>query len=644
MRLSFLRGNSKTLWQNNKAFIIFLLRFITILTFVKIIFYYFNYSILFPNENSSVGVYAELKMLKWSILYDFLICFSINIPLLLILQILHFFKVNIKSVFILPFFILVNSIVLVLNIIDIFYYRFHLQRANADLLYVIDHPFQEFFHQGIITIMVIITVLAFLLFIVSKLHFKFYKSFIQGSTSMLTSLVFLCIVPVLVLNRISVSKKMLPSYPLIDLSSKQLPVVQNSAHTFVYSLFRSGQTVFVKKYLTNAVCDSILPIYQKMNNQQDTLHKNVVLFIMESCSYDYFDATSKYKVSMPFFDSIQQISTMYSNAFCYALESNKGISAILGSVPTLTDIPIYHSEYVNLPITTIGTALKQNHYSSFFCIGDDYDNFGFAKCANWLGIDKYYSKEDMGKLNNNPMHTMGMQDEFVLNFFEEKIKEEAEPFFAVNFNISTHYPYDLPASFHQSFSSNYTNPMKAVRYYDNCLHTFFDKAKSQPWYKNTIFIFCADHWMYPDLRNAKINYVNSYRIPIVIFDPSKTEKIIDNSMVSQFDILGTILSVSGYKQPYISYGGNLLDGTSKHQVVFTKRNGSIFQAIDSSYILGYNSTSNTAEYLYNYKTDETLKLNLVDDKSNLKIKEELSLQIRAFLQKASMQYNSIRFK
>ena len=577
--------------------------------------------------------------------YDLLIILLINTALLLLLQISRFVTQKITTWFTLPVFVLINSFAILLNLADIFYFRFHFQRANADLLYVLDHPFTQLFHQNIFIIVAFFAAIAVVLILIWSLHKKLFTSFSNGRHCNLVTVVFLLCIGSAILFKTSFSKLLVPTYPLIDIKSNQLPVVQNSFHTFSYSVFRKSESITEVNYLPTTVCDSIFPIKKLLQaNTKDTVKKNIVLFIMESVPYDFFDSASKFRVDMPFFDSILQHSTFFNNAFCYAHESNKGIVAILAGIPTLSDVPVYHSQFVNMPVTQIGTALKKNNYNSFFCIGDDYDNFGFAKCINWLGIDKYYSKEDIPNYKNLRTHSMGLQDEFVLDFMHRKINETAPPFFAINYNISTHYPYDLPASFTIKFPGNYTEPMKSMRYYDQSLQQFFNAAQEEAWFANTTFIFCSDHWMFPEGVKGEYNAFSGYKIPIIIYDPSANEKKINNQLVSQFDILGTILATAGYKDSIISYGGNLLDSNSATNFVFSKPNSSLYQVANSTYVLGFNIINNKVEYLYNYKKDKLLKENLLPDKNSSATLNQLTTQVKVFIQKAVAHYNAKSIK
>lgn len=645
MKVKYLPASPKTAWQNNAPFVLLLLSLLAILSLLKIIFYNYNYHFIFTGSDEINTWGSKIKLIKWSLLNDTAILLLINAPLLLLLQAARYFPVNISRYIIVPVFVLLNSFVILLNLADIFYFPFHFQRANADLLFVLNHPFKQLFHLNIFIILAFFISIFGIIFLTWKLYGRFFSSFAGGKRCNMISIIFLLGIFLLPFYKNSLSKFLVPAYPLVELNSRQLMIVQNSAHSFAYSLFRSGQELPIRNYMSVAECDALFPIKKTVlpyNN--DSTKKNIVLFIMESVPYDFFDTTSTYKVSMPFFDSLLQKSTFYNNAFCYAHQSNKGIVAILAGIPTFSDIPVYHSSFINMPVTPIGNALKKNNYHSFFCIGDDYDNFGFAKCCNWLGIGNYYSKENIPGYKDLPMHTMGVQDEYVLDFMHNEINQTASPFFAVNYNISTHYPYDLPPGFKNDFPSNYTNPMKSMSYYDQSLQKFFTASKKEPWFSNTVFIFCSDHWLVPDDTKTRFNAISGYRIPIIIYDPAISKKEVNEQLVSQFDVMGTILSIGGYKDSIISYGTSLFEKPAGNKVVFSKANASLYQVTDSAYILGFNISNDKVEFLYNYKKDTALQQNLLTDKTAADKLAWLTLRIKAFIQKGTLQYNRIPFE
>ena len=616
-----------------------------ILSFLKIIFYNYNYHIIFSASDADNTWKDWFQISKWSLAYDFFILILINNTFLVILQLARMIAGKWLSNIILLFFILLNSSVILLNLSDIFYFRFHFQRANADLLYVLNNPFKTLFHMHVLIIAGFFLAIGGALFLNWKLYQRFLNSFQSGKRCRLATVIIILGILLFPFYKKDAEKYMVPTYPLVELNSKQLMVAQNSFHTFVFSVFRSGEEVKLYDYMSTPMCDSIYPI-RKIIPPEGAVsgHKNIVLFIMESVPYDFFDTRSPYKVEMPFFDSLLQKSCFYDNAFCYAHQSNKGITAILAGLPTLSDIPLYHSSFVSMPITTVGTALQKNNYHSFFCIGDDFDNFGFAKCIHWLGIENYYCKEDLPNYKNLPAHSMGIHDEYVLDFMHNRINDIAPPFFAVNYNISTHYPYDLPASYRKSFTPGYTSPMKGMSYYDFSLQKFFDKASKEKWFNNTVFIFCSDHWMAPDDNNIKFNAISGYRIPIIVYDPSVPKKKTDHHICSQFDVMGTILAISGYRDSIISYGRRLPDSNYAGGYIFSRPNASLYQVCDTGYVLGFNPNNQKTEFLYHYSKDSSLKENVLLNPAYVAIRDMMTKKILAFLQKASMQYYGIGFK
>jgi phosphoglycerol transferase MdoB-like AlkP superfamily enzyme len=235
-----------------------------------------------------------------------------------------------------------------------------------------------------------------------------------------------------------------------------------------------------------------------------------------------------------------------------------------------------------------------------------------------------------------------VHDEYVLDFMHKKISQLQQPFLSVNFNISTHYDYELPKNFTPPFSATYSTAMKSMTYYDYSLGKFFEASKNEPWFKNTVFIFCSDHWMFPNEKNMVQNNVSNYKIPILIYDASNEVKKVDSSLVSQFDILPTILDISSYTGDVISYGNSLLKSDRKN-IAFSKINATLYQIVDGEYVLGFNAANNSVDYLYNYKTDVSLKNNLKDLPAYALKKMKLEEKIKAILQKANMQYSNKTF-
>ena len=618
------------------AAFLFLLKLLILQWIIQLFFYWYN------NEIVQLAIFEKpADMANWvyyTLLSDLLVIISVNTFFFLLISIFSFTALrNVVFKWSNLLFILINLCCLLLNLADVFYFHFHLQRADADLLYVLSDPFNKLFiqHPGY-TFLGICTMLL-LFYIVFRFHRRIGELFLKGYHFLLTAIVMLFLLIVFV---VAGKQLMVPTYPLAKLKSSQLPFVQNSVHTFLYSVYRSEEGMVRPYNFVPAKELNRSVVQQRISfSTPEPAKKNVVLFIMESLPEDFFNAQSRFKVKAPFFDSLLKQSTYFSNAFSYSHHSNKGIVSILSGIPTLTEIPLYHSNYAGLKMTPVGDKLAESGYTSAFFIGDNYDDFGFAKATKWMGIQQYYSKEDIPGYRQMESHTMGLHDEYVLSFMEKKIKAMKQPFFAVNFNVSTHFPNDLPKHYKEAFpEQNFTAGMKSMNYYGQCLLDFFKKAAAEPWYNNTVFIFCSDHWIYPDEKNMVSNCVQGFRIPIIVFDPSDKQQQRINAPVSQLDIMNTVFAAAGIKDTFISYGKNLYkDSIPGNRIVFSRESANLYHAFDSSYVVGLNIVTGKPEFCYNYRNDPSLKKNLLS--SELPITQELIHALKVFLQTASWHYN-----
>ncbi len=629
--MSFPTNKISKIFKSLKPFAGLLLKLILLLGLIKCIFFIYNSGV---GKGWQISGWTNgLKIIAWSFYYDLLF-----ILLLLLLPVsIYFFikKINTFSKVIALIFSLAFAVLFCLNLADVFYYPFKLQRSDAELLHVLRNPFQNITTGYFLFFLV--GILAFLIF-----TFISYRWLLKYNKQQLTVKLKACPLAALAVILISYwmggSKKIIPTYPLVNLPFYQLPLVQNSLHTFTYSLFRKkSATIYAEDFLKTG--DQTVTALIKKNTSVSPEKRNIVLFIMESVPYDFFDSSSMYKVHLPFLDSLLTKSKFFKNCFSYSHNSNKGITAILSGTPTLTEIPLYHSGFTGIPITHTGSILKSQGYQSAFFVGDNYDDFGFAKAVSWLGIDNYYCKTDVPSYQKLPQHTMGLQDQYVMDFMQSKLASLPQPFFASNFNISTHIPNDLPLEFIKTYpSSAATKQMKSMEYYDWCLQNFFTEAKQKEWFKESVFIFVSDHWMYPDLNNPIDGIVQNFRIPLFIFDPQKPTGTTIETPVSQLDVVNTLLYYADYKGDFISYGVNLTTLPNRqNRTVFSKENNIIYQAFDSSYVLGFNTVSGLPEYFYNYKNDEEQKINLIGQSGNPAL-QRLTTEMKTFLRTAYRQY------
>ena len=135
-----------------------------------------------------------------------------------------------------------------------------------------------------------------------------------------------------------------------------------------------------------------------------------------------------------------------------------------------------------------------------------------------------------------------------------------EPFITTVFTLSSHHPFNLPEAYRDTFPEEGRYPIhKCIRYADHSLRRFFDTAKRQPWYNNTIFVLCADHASSRITHDEYMTEVGLFRIPILFYDPTgEMPRGRYEGIAQQIDIMPTLLSYLGYDRPYIAFGKDLL--------------------------------------------------------------------------------------
>ena len=94
-----------------------------------------------------------------------------------------------------------------------------------------------------------------------------------------------------------------------------------------------------------------------------------------------------------------------------------------------------------------------------------------------------------------------------------------------------------------------------IGYTDYSLKCFFECAKKEPWFKNTIFAFVNDHPAMP--------YYEHYKEPIggkgaaIMFYSSNSDLVptgVYSEVTQQIDIYPSLVDLMGYKKPFRSWG------------------------------------------------------------------------------------------
>jgi len=556
------------------------------------------------------------------------------------------------------YFIIVNSTLILVNLVDSIYFHFVQKRSTADIfrfLFVSDDVptlLPGFIRDYWFVVFVWLIIIALTWMIYPKLNRQKVNLIIsstkKGKKGLLLASKLLILVLLIGLSLIGARGGLqLKPLSIIDasknVSASQMPLVLNSIFTIMTTYGHDGLNE--KKYFNEKQCDDIYPIIHNFENEENDFNeKNIVVILLESFSKEYVGSLNGYNGFTPFLDSLMQHSMVMENAFSNGLRSIDAIPAIVTGIPALMDEPFITSVYNTNLTNSLAIILKEKGYYTSFFHGGTNGTMNFDGFASYAGFEDYYGRFEY---NNDDDYDdyWGIYDEPFLQYFAQKLNSFKQPFFAFEFTLSSHYPYSIPENHKGEFPEGTMKIHKVVRYTDYALRQFFDTAKKMPWYNNTLFIIGADHpaqSVIPsntddieesgqELNNYYMKYYKNtsgrYAIPVLFFSPGDSLFTGSyNHTIQQTDIFPTILDYLNYDKPTIAFGTSILD--SNLQRIAMQYVNSLYQITSGKYSLLFDGDQSTS--LYNNEEDPQHKDNLI--KTETIIADSLETTVKAVLQ------------
>ena len=373
------------------------------------------------------------------------------------------------------------------------------------------------------------------------------------------------------------------------------------------------------------------PVHLPEPNQPAFKPMNVVILIWESFGkemvggYNHDLENGTYKGYTPFVDSLMQHSKVNWYSFANGAKSIEAIPSVLTSIPGIKE-PFVTMRYTDNKLPSFPQILKGKGYSTSFFHGAPNGSMGFQAFVNLIGVEKYYGKTEY---NNDADYDgiWGIWDEEFLKFWADKMGTFKEPFMSTLFTVSSHDPYKVPQRYEGKFPKGPLPVYQTMGYTDFALRKFFAKAKTMPWYKNTLFVITADHAAtfahYPQYQTS----VGNFSIPILFYAPGDSTMTgrDDTTLVQQIDVMPSVLSYLHYDKPYFAFGKNIFQ---KPPINFAVNYDGVYQWFNGPYILQFDGQKTVG--LYNYQEDKLLKNNLKDKLPA--IQGPMELQVKAFAQ------------
>ena len=529
-----------------------------------------------------------------------------------------------------------NLITYSTNFFDFIYYRFSQSRLTTRVFDILENETNKMSLAGSFIynywhVFIFFFIMVFLwITLYRKINLKKYSpkysfKFISFSTITSLMIIFLCVVGMRGgLGNATRPINMVDAHRFVK-KGIHADFVLNSPFCFIRTFNKNH---FNKKYfMKESEVDKLLNPVRKVN---DSIYSkpNVMILVMESFGREYIGAFNKsrkienYVSYTPFLDSLSNHSLIFTNAFANGRQSIEALPSILASVPSFK-VPFTSSPYSNQEIQSLVSVFKDKGYSTSFFHGAPNGSMGFLGLSNILGFDNYYGKNEF---NDNSLYDgyWGIWDEPFLNYVKNETDKLVEPFFSTFFSLSSHEPFYVPEKYKGVFPMGDVQMHQVIGYSDNALKLFFDSAKNEPWFENTLFIITADHtnqFWYPFYSSP----INRFAIPILFYHPNGSFKGVNDELTHQMDIFPSIVDLVGYEKPINSWGRSLFSNSGKPFSIHFS--GTVYHFITEKYILVFDGDSVIGIY---DKEDQWLSNNLKEN-SNINFSNE-EKYLKAFMQ------------
>lgn len=407
---------------------------------------------------------------------------------------------------------------------------------------------------------------------------------------------------------------------------RESALVLNTPFSLMKSL-ENTQYVEPQYFPADELAKHMNPIHQA-DSLREARTDNIVVIILESFSTEYIGFYNRdidgYKGYTPFLDSLLEQSLTYEFSYASGRKSIDAMPSVLSSIPMLIE-PYIVTPYSTNSVSSIADCLNRKGYTTAFFHGAPNGSMGFQAYARSAGFATYYGMNEFGD-NSAFDGTWAIWDEPFLQYFAQTMSTMPEPFMTAVFTASSHHPYKVPEQYQGVFPKG-TKPIhEAIGYADHALRQFFLAASRQPWFERTLFVLTADHTnelTLPEYTNAR----GLYEVPIAFYHPQLSAER-RQEVISQTDIMPSVLACVGVNEPYFTFGEDALTEPKQHPYAVCY-NAPLYQIFSDSLLLQFDGEHVTA--VYDYRRDKQLQTDIKQTISNDRI-APMTDYLKAYIQ------------
>ena len=293
--------------------------------------------------------------------------------------------------------------------------------------------------------------------------------------------------------------------------------------------------------------------------------RNVVVILMESFAGHSVGALGAPGNITPYFDKLSQEGLLFDRFFSNGTHTHQGMFATMACFPNLPGFeylmrtPEGAHKFSGLPQLLGGRGFDNLYvYNGNFQWDNQSGFFSNQGMTNFIGREDFVDPVFM-----DPTWGVSDQDMFDRGALELKTNYGDKPFYALLQTLSNHTPYALPKDLPVEpvlINGKEDLHRTAMRYSDWALGQFFEKARKEPYFNETLFVVVGDHGFGGFDQVTEMD-LQRFNVPLLLIAPGIQEKFgkVSHTVGTQVDIVPTIMGRIGGEVRHQCWGRDLLN-------------------------------------------------------------------------------------
>lgn len=299
---------------------------------------------------------------------------------------------------------------------------------------------------------------------------------------------------------------------------------------------------------------------------------NVVLIQLESFAAFKSGAFGNRLQGCPSFDDLARHGILFTNAYSPSEKTARALFAVVFGIPDVS--PWQASAHNPLTVDQATIVNAFTGYDKLYFLGGsaNWSNIRGMLAHNIAGLRIF----EEGSYQAPAVDVWGIADDELLLAANNVFRSERRPFFAIVQTSGNHRPYTIPSEAHgfsraqvpserlraNGFESE--EEFNGFRFLDHALGLFFDKARRETYFANTVFVLYGDHGTRtgapPESLALGDLSLLVYHVPLLLYAPSLIRQARQaETAASLIDIMPTLAGFCGRPYRNQTLGIDLLD-------------------------------------------------------------------------------------